>query len=187
MRNTTLQKAKEYIGKNINSLKIISVSDIQNNGDLKVLCMCKCGIQKDISLNKIIKNETMSCGCVGRSNVKISNSKEYGRSAFNSIYNEYKCGAKRRGLLFNLSKDEFRTITSKNCHYCGEEPSKIYTPKSNNGSFIYNGIDRVDSSIGYIPSNIVSCCSMCNYMKRTSSIDEFKQRIIKIFNNRDNF
>ena len=45
-------------------------------------------------------------------------------------------------------------MVEKGCHYCG-----IIQEKG------FNGIDRLDSSEGYIISNCVSCCEMCNYMK----------------------
>jgi hypothetical protein len=31
--------------------------------------------------------------------------------------------------------------------------------------FRWNGIDRIDSSKGYVPGNVVPCCTVCNIMK----------------------
>ena len=39
--------------------------------------------------------------------------------------------------------------------------------------FRYNGIDRVDSSKGYLPNNVVACCTTCNRMKLDHSRNEF--------------
>ena len=36
-----------------------------------------------------------------------------------------------------------------------------------------NGLDRVDSSIGYIESNLQTCCGNCNYMKNNYPLDVF--------------
>ena len=44
------------------------------------------------------------------------------------------------------------------------------------------GIDRIDSSNGYILSNIVPCCEKCNIAKGEMSIDEFREHITKISN-----
>lgn len=46
-----------------------------------------------------------------------------------------------------------------------------------------NGIDRLDSSIGYVKTNVVSCCTKCNYAKHEMTIDEFKEWIKKIYIN----
>jgi hypothetical protein len=82
----------------------------------------------------------------------------------------YKTGAKRRGLIFELTLDEFSKIINKPCYYCGSEGY---------------GIDRLDSSIGYLKSNIVPCCSMCNYMKNNYSEEDFVNQCIKISNNKE--
>lgn len=36
-----------------------------------------------------------------------------------------------------------------------------------------NGIDRVDSSIGYTIQNSVPCCKICNYAKHNLTLEEF--------------
>ena len=45
-----------------------------------------------------------------------------------------------------------------------------------------NGIDRIDSSKGYVFDNCVPCCKHCNIMKMTMTIDEFINKIKKILN-----
>lgn len=42
-------------------------------------------------------------------------------------------------------------------------------------------IDRVDSSIGYIVSNCVACCSQCNYAKRTAPAEQFLQWVKRVY------
>ena len=37
----------------------------------------------------------------------------------------------------------------------------------------YNGLDRVDNSRGYEPSNVVPCCRRCNRAKDDMSSQEF--------------
>lgn len=55
------------------------------------------------------------------------------------------------------------------CHYCGLPASE------SNGTeeYRYNGIDRKDSSRGYIKGNVVSCCRTCNTVKMDKSYEEF--------------
>jgi hypothetical protein len=45
---------------------------------------------------------------------------------------------------------------------------------------LYNGIDRVDPEIGYIESNCVSCCTVCNLMKKAYSHNFFLTHIKRI-------
>ena len=41
----------------------------------------------------------------------------------------------------------------------------------------FNGIDRMNQSVGYIQSNCVSCCAMCNWMKGSLDSATFIKRI----------
>lgn len=88
----------------------------------------------------------------------------------------YKRSAEMRGYEFKLSKRDFVDLIYGDCYYCGASPSTEYcnTPNRKNAHFIViNGIDRIDNSIGYIYSNVVSCCKHCNYMKGTMGKDDF--------------
>ena len=103
---------------------------------------------------------------------------------FNSLYSKYKTGAARRGLDFSLTKIEFYNLTKSNCYICNAEPHRSYRnndTKCMTPSYVHNGVDRVDPSIGYIISNCRACCKTCNYLKNTLTIDEFKNHILKIF------
>jgi hypothetical protein len=73
----------------------------------------------------------------------------------------YKTSAHTKGLLFEID-DVFHTIVKSPCYYCG-----ILQEKG------FNGIDRLDSTKGYIKENVVTCCEMCNFMKGTESPNTF--------------
>jgi hypothetical protein len=64
---------------------------------------------------------------------------------------------------FQLTEEEYYKIRENSCSYCGR-------PSTDNHS---NGIDRIDSKIGYIADNCVSCCGDCNISKSTLSPNEF--------------
>jgi hypothetical protein len=81
----------------------------------------------------------------------------------------YKSSAKDKGLLFNLTKEEFLSFWQQSCFYCGAEIATI-------------GLDRVDNTRGYELDNIVSCCSWCNYLKRDKSFDEFMDFLFRVAN-----
>lgn len=106
-----------------------------------------------------------------------------GESSFNSLYRDYVYDATNRGYKWTMSKEEFKKITSSNCYYCGKEPSQIRRKNPINEKFIaylHNGIDRVDNNIGYISSNCVPCCKICNKMKMALPVDIWFEQMEKI-------
>jgi len=44
-----------------------------------------------------------------------------------------------------------------------------------------NGVDRINSNIGYEINNVVSCCSKCNYAKHMMNKKEFLNWVEKIY------
>jgi hypothetical protein len=46
-----------------------------------------------------------------------------------------------------------------------------------------NGIDRVVPDKGYVYDNCVPCCKYCNRAKSDLTTEQFKNLIIKIYNN----
>jgi hypothetical protein len=90
-------------------------------------------------------------------------------------YTAYKRNANNRSLSFDLSEDEFIEMSKLPCVYCGEY-SDTY-----NGEW-FNGIDRIDSGLGYHKDNVVPCCSICNRMKLDLNIDDWINKMTKIIN-----
>ena len=79
------------------------------------------------------------------------------RSSFNKLYYLYKRGAETRDYNFDLTKDHAFILFKGDCYYCGEKPIKPFISTNGREPFLHNGIDRLDSSAGYIKGNMVSC------------------------------
>ena len=77
----------------------------------------------------------------------------------------YRRKAASRGIQFELTEEEFFALTSSDCFYCGEKPSRTNKASDRYGHYVYNGVDRVDNSVGYATANCVPCCANCNYKK----------------------
>lgn len=92
------------------------------------------------------------------------------RQTFNGKLLSYKREAKKRGIEWLLSDEEFKDFWGKDCYYCG---SKI----------LGVGIDRVDNSKGYIIDNTVPCCCQCNIIKMDYTYEEFIDKIRNIYKN----
>ena len=88
--------------------------------------------------------------------------------------------AKERGYDFLLTIEIFKQLTQSNCHYCGIEPSQKISRSWLNGDYMFNGVDRVNNSIGYLENNVVPCCKHCNMAKYTMSEEEFRTWINRL-------
>jgi hypothetical protein len=77
-----------------------------------------------------------------------------------TIFLQYQRSAKKRDFVFELTFEEFMSFCNEPCWYCGCKISTI-------------GLDRVDNQIGYLVSNIISCCRYCNWMKRDTDYKVF--------------
>lgn len=82
--------------------------------------------------------------------------------------------AKQRNLKVELTKDEY-LIKCKSgqlsiCNYCGGENLTL-------------GLDRIDNTKGYKWNNVISCCELCNKMKRILTQEEFSNHIKQIHSN----
>ena len=81
-------------------------------------------------------------------------------------YGVYSRSARDKNLDFKLSLTDFTILTEQSCYYCGIMQERGF-----------NGIDRMNSEVGYVADNCVSCCQMCNYMKGSLSVDAFLGRV----------
>lgn len=142
-----------------------------------VKCQCSCGTIKVVSLNSLRMKSTKSCGCL---NVERASRKRLSDEdrVKNSLSQEYKNSAKQRGLVYEISENFLFVSVKSNCHYCGKPPNK---PHRKCDTFLYNGLDRVDNSIGYIASNVVPCCYICNKMKGELPVEVFLEHLNKIW------
>ena len=107
-------------------------------------------------------------------------------SQLNINYSNYKSKCKSKNWIFNLNKEEFKNLVFNNCHYCNQEPNQFRMDRCKykrnmDSAFLMNGIDRLDSSIGYNLENCVSCCEDCNKAKRNLSYDQFLDLIKRIY------
>lgn len=180
-------KTSELIGKRFGKLTVVSFSHLKTFPYGKrspyFNVICDCGVNKQIQRNNLFneKMKTISCGCHKRELTRIRHSKT--RTIENTIknfYTIYKREEKKSIKGFDLTIEDFQNLVSQNCHYCKSEPpirecaSKIGVP------ILCNGIDRVNSDLGYILENCVLCCSTCNYMKHILKVQNFKDHIAKI-------
>jgi hypothetical protein len=178
---------EDLIGKKFGRLTVISQVDKpsykkEKKGGVYWKCLCDCGNITITNSHSLKGGSTKSCGCLRNENHTKKVALSIGESAFNRLFYTYKKNAINRNLKFDISKDKFRQYSKGNCFYCGEPPSQVCASGCKTGNYIYNGIDRVDSLIGYEVDNVVSCCGTCNVMKMAMGQQEFLDHIGKIYN-----
>lgn len=151
----------------------------ENSGHVRWYCECDCGGSKEVRGQSLRQGRCKSCGCLFNESSRPNTLPE-GEAALNALYMRYKRDAEKRELHWGIDKEFFRHITKQDCAYCGSEPSSVFSRYTFNGSYVYNGVDRVNSSVGYVEFNVVSCCSICNRMKSDMSLDKFLEHVDRI-------
>lgn len=149
------------------------------SGRVRWKCICKCGQEIITYRRSLIRGTKTDCGCVKKIFPRLS----IKNAVTNDQYSMYSNNSTIKGRQFRLSKVLFESIIYSNCHYCGVEPSrKVFLKHRNEGAIMVNGIDRKDNNKGYVPDNVVTCCTTCNYMKVDMDYDVFIDVIKRISN-----
>lgn len=71
---------------------------------------------------------------------------------------------KRKGVPFDLTKDEWDKLVVGKCKYCHRSPIAWF------------GVDRIVPSLGYVSDNVDSCCWDCNNDKAKDNVDTMHKR-----------
>lgn len=154
----------------------------------KWLCHCVCGNVTEVTTYNLNNNNTKSCGCI---KTEVSSKKAYKLIEGRRKYAPYMASARRvwknmyrRNKNDDLDFETFFKYSQQNCFYCGIEPINKYNyfnaassrgsqKAKDEGEFVYNGIDRINSDGYHTADNIVTCCYLCNRSKNDRSINEF--------------
>ena len=160
--------------------RLIALKDVGRDKKKSVLwlCTCDCGNETTVNADSLRSGNTKSCGCYHKIKTRKLFSRSPEENGLQKVFCDYKKSARNKQLKFGISKKEFKILITSNCHYCGNTPGNCLTQR--NGFYIYQGIDRVDNTKGYVPGNVVPCCIICNRWKNTLTFDEFRTRVIRI-------
>lgn len=172
-------KAESLNGKAFGKLTALRVIERDHKwGREMYLCKCECGNEVKVPIRYLQRGTATHCGCV-----PFDFSRRYKPEApqvLARIMDSYVRNASKREQVFELSSQEFEKLITSDCHYCGAAPSN--TKSLRDYTLYWNGLDRLDNTVGYVPENVVPCCSDCNYLKCERNYDEFVEKISKIYN-----
>lgn len=129
-------------------------------------CRCDCGNEREVETGNLRNGTSTKCRkCVAADGYS---------AAFNDLYSSYRRSSRAREHEFDITKELFQLITKLPCNYCGTLPSQVWQRKNlYKSQYVYSGLDRVNSSVGYISTNIVPCCKRCNIAKRNFTQADF--------------
>lgn len=172
--------------------KLVVLERVENEGvQIKWKCICDCGNHHNVCGLYLRKEKCKSCGCI------CAHNKEHNREKA-LFYRLYKTtivkGAKNKGHETDLNLEEFIAMSKSPCCYCGLENSN-YLKDISSGKrkgitkkyvisdkvIYFNGIDRLDSKVGYYKHNIVPCCKYCNIAKNVLSVEEYIKFIKRVY------
>ena len=174
----------DIVGKRFGKLVVIEDDGSRtNNGSILWKCLCDCGETTHATAAKLESGAKKSCGCLAkwRFKTKLKTEESFRHAAKSVIIGRYKSKAKQRNLSWNISRETFEKIIEQPCYYCGTTYSLIYENKEH--KYKHNGVDRINSNIGYEDDNVVPCCRWCNQAKSTMSQKDFYDWVQQISRN----
>lgn len=175
------RSAINEIGNRYGRLIIIERAGSTERGLALWLCRCECGNEVSVRGTSLRKGDTRSCGCLSREKTGARRRLPVGEASYNYLIDRMRRSAKQRDYTWHLTDDQIKALTSQSCYYCGIKPLQRAVSCRCNGTYFYNGLDRVDNSKGYTIDNVVSCCKRCNKAKGIMKQHEFLNWISQIY------
>lgn len=144
-----------------------------------------CEVQFETTLSRARKSG--NCGCQKAIRIALSakgrvpvNKLPDDLATVSTIYAACHASARSKGFQMLLTREDVAEIVFLPCHYCGQAPELIRKV----GAGVWarpgvpaNGIDRINSELGYVEGNVLPCCSDCNYLKSGRSYEEFVDKV----------
>jgi hypothetical protein len=176
-------KKIDLVGRVFNRLTVLKQTISDGYSNTRWECLCVCGGVKTVAGSALLGGKTGSCGCLADDfrtrRVKFKTCYKGPKvSGINTLFSKYKTHAKNRGHIFTLTREYFESLLFNNCVYCSDPTTNTQTSWVD--SFSYNGIDRIDNTLGYTNENVVTCCGFCNKAKGTHDVKLFLEKISKI-------
>jgi len=150
-------------------------------------CVCDCGNETQASQAKLRIGHKKSCGCLKKPPVPKRGSAHRlwcgHKSILGSLWYRVKSSAKKRGLSFDITKQDAWETLTKQQQRCALSGVELYLAK--NCAELRAGlntasIDRIDSSKGYERGNIQWVHVEINYMKRKMTDKSFTEWCTKV-------
>jgi hypothetical protein len=181
-------------GKRYGKLLVINHCGKDNRNFHLWNCKCDCGNTKVVVGSNLSSGKSKSCGCL-KIEFLAKKGNQFGlyedrQDAMLKV--QYSHLKRRNNKMIGkiIDFENFIVLSKSECKYCGLKHSKEIKDRTNekldgkllsSEILLINGIDRLDSSLGYTEQNTVSCCKNCNFAKNTMSQNDFYLWIKRIY------
>lgn len=146
----------DITNKKFGKLTVLNYTGLEKKRHSLWRCVCDCGVIKDVRGFMLRSGRSKSCGCSRELHNPDKAKMNNAARVFKACYNDG-----------NISLEEFIALSQNSCHYCNSPPTNKcnrYLHKGrkssqfakNNGTFIYNGLDRVDNTLPHNSNNVVT-------------------------------
>lgn len=160
-------RTKDLTGQKFNMLTAIRPTEKRYNKSIIWLFKCDCGNEKELNPSDVLKHSTKSCGCLQRN-------PDREESVFQRLYLSLPAKSRKYGGDTDISFEDFVSLSKSDCFYCGKPPSNCAQSYGADPIYVkYTGLDRINSSIHYLRSNVRPCCKQCNQAKSNYSEQEY--------------
>ena len=115
------------------------------------LCRCDCGNIKKVRTDHLKRGYTLSCGCLQKERVSISNSKH--NKSLSKLYGVW---SSMKSRCYNKNNDKYKNYGGRGISVCNDwrnDFSKFFSWAKNNGYKKGLTIDRIDVNGNYCPEN----------------------------------
>lgn len=172
-----MSKRIDLTGQKFGKLLVVNFVSVNEQGTALWNCVCDCGKQKLMLSSNLLKGKTKSCGCMIGKTVTYTN-REFALKK--RLYSVFCRNSKQAKHEVKIDFEQYINLVLQPCFYCGTYGSnKLELPYISFG-LKYNGLDRIDSNIDYIKSNVVTCCRSCNRAKSDMTTQEFQDWLQRV-------
>jgi hypothetical protein len=155
-----------YNEQRFGKLVVVSTQPGMKNRHPMAVCKCDCGRTRTVRQTTLRRGHVTGCANCSLKQAWVRRPR---RPESIRILAEresaYRCNARRKRLVWQLSSEEFSELVHAACRYCGLVPAK--------------GVDRLVNADGYTTENAVPCCTICNLAKRDMAEREFVEWILR--------
>lgn len=181
-RNMQYEYFGNILNKTFGKLKVIYIENKDNR--LWCTCLCECGNQTTVQKGWLTSGNTKTCGCSHRRRGENHPTWSGYKDISGSYWQTVKYAAKSRNLILDLDIKKLWKLylnQNKKCVY-SDLNINFNTLKSGDGNNQTASLDRINSNIGYIESNVQWVHKDVNIMKNSLSEQNFLYWVNLIIN-----
>lgn len=149
------KKRNEILGHRFGKLIVEKFVGSDKRHNAICQCLCDCGNRKNILAYRLTCGVTKSCGCV--KSLRLLR-------PYECLYRQLHITAKNTKRDIDITFEDFlKFVEVEKCHYCETEIK--WEPFNHGGKNQGYHLDRKNNDVGYLKTNCVVCCRVCNFVK----------------------